>query len=103
MIENIGPFLEKLEKDRELQEKLREAELNYPGSTEIREPFLEETLLPVAREAGFEFTLEELRKYETRVKMTSLKDIEQNPDDPELPVFFLLDRGWETEEELFKQ
>ena len=41
----------------------------YPGSYEIREALTEFALLPVAEELGLGFTIQELRAYETRLKL----------------------------------
>ena len=78
MIEHAEAFFARCAEDEALRERLREAEENYPGSLEIREAVVEDVLLPIARELGFDFTLEELRTYETRLKLRNAR--------PDLPV-----------------
>ena len=93
--ETVRQFIELFHKDALLQEKFDQAEANYPGSLELREAVVEELLLPLAQEAGYFFTVEDLRRYETEVYLEKHKDEEQNPDDPDdETVFFLLERGW---------
>ena len=104
MIENIERFYQMLASDEALAKKLREAEESYPGSWEIRIPFLEETLLVVAKEAGCEFTIDELRKYETRIKILNCADKEDDSEGvPEAFVFRLLDQGWDNDPDIFKK
>ena len=71
--------------------------LHTPGAwiSANREAVVEELLLPLAKEAGFSFTVEDLRSYETAVYLDKHRDEEQDPDAPDDDtVFFLLDRGW---------
>ena len=104
MIENIEKFYALLAEDEAVARKLRDAEYAYPGSYEIRIPFLEETLLAVAKEEGLEFTIDELRKYETRVKIASCADREDTSDGvPEAFVYRLLDQGWDNDPDIFKK
>ena len=103
MIENIEKFYRRLEEDPAVAKRLEEAQNAYPGSWEIREPFLEETMLPLAAELGLEFTIEELRKYETRLKVLNSRDVEDDSEDvPEPVIYQLLDRGWETDPSVYK-
>ena len=62
--ENIKAFFEALSKDEALQQALKEKELAYTGAKEDREAVMEAIVLPVAREAGYDFTLEELNELE---------------------------------------
>ena len=104
VIENIDKFYRLLEEDSEIAAKLREAEDFYPGSWEIRIPFLQSTLLAVAESVGLGFTIEELRKYETKKKVSSCSDKEDVSDGvPEAFVFRLLDQGWDNDPEIFKK
>ena len=66
MAENsiVKDFMELFSKDSSLQAAYAEAEAAYPGSLEIREAVVEDVLLPLARRAGFVFTVEDLRNYE---------------------------------------
>lgn len=101
MIENAVKFFEIYNSDEALRQRVSEAEANYPGSLEIREAVVEDVLLPIAEEIGLPFTVKDLRAYETRVKMSFLKD---EPDDGENEehVFWLLDHGWEDDVDKLK-
>ena len=91
----VSQFMALYQSDPDLQEKFAQAEAAYPGSLDIREAVVEEILLPLAKEAGFSFTVEDLRSYETAVYLDKHRDEEQDPDAPDDDaVFFLLDRGW---------
>lgn len=91
----VSQFMALYQSDPDLQEKFAQAEAAYPGSLDIREAVVEEILLPLAKEAGFSFTVEDLRSYETAVYLDKHRDEEQDPDSPDDDtVFFLLDRGW---------
>lgn len=97
-MENVEKFFALLAGDAGLRQRLREAEANYPGSLEIREAVAEDVLLPVAAELGLPFTLSDLRKYETRQKMASVKPDETpeegGPIDEDPASYWLLDHGW---------
>ena len=91
----VSQFMALYQSDPDLQEKFAQAEAAYPGSLDIREAVVEEILLPLAKEAGFSFTVEDLRSYETAVYLDKHRDEEQDPDAPDdVTIFFLLDRGW---------
>ena len=62
--ENVKKFYEKLESSKELQEKLVKAQESYTGDKEDTSAVLEEVLLPIAKEAGYDFTAEELKAAE---------------------------------------
>ena len=99
MNENVVKFFERYSRDAELQRKVENAVACYPGSLEIRESLVKATLLPIAEEEGFPFTVEDLRKYETRLKMQRSLDVEPGPDEPdEETSYWLLDRGWSDDE-----
>ena len=66
--ENVKAFFEALSKDEALQQALREKEVAYTGMKEDREAVVEAVLLPVAKEAGYEFTLEELKALEKSMR-----------------------------------
>lgn len=101
-LENVEKFFEKYYSDSELQKRVEDAVNAYPGSLEIREAVCEETLLPIAADIGLPFTLEELRKYETRTKMRKNLDVEINPEDPDDDtIYWLIDRGWTDDEAKF--
>ncbi len=105
MIEQAEAFFERYAADPALRERLRRAEEEYPGSLEIREAVVEDVLLPFARERGYEFTLEELRTYETRVKLRNARPDLPIPEDEEIDDdphrFWLLDHGWTYDTELY--
>ena len=105
MIENAEKFFERSARDEELRRRVLEAEAMYPGSLEIREAVVEDVLLPIAAELGLPFTVQDLRAYETRVKLRSAKgDVAMEEDEPiEDPVsYWLLGYGWENDEEVFQ-
>ena len=98
---NAEQFFERYETDRALQEKVAQALAVYPGSLEVRESVAEYVLLPIAREEGLPFTIQELRAYETRKKLQNRKeDVPIEEDEPleDPPSYWLLDRGWEWDD-----
>ena len=105
MIEHAEAFFESYRRDAALRERIRLAEACYPGSLEIREAVVEDVLLPIARELGFDFTLEELRTFETRRKLRNARPDLPIPEDEEIdddPVpFWLLDRGWTYDTDVY--
>ena len=69
--ENVGKFYEKLAQDAALAEKLNAldkdfAEKNGASSDDaaMREKAVEAIIIPLAKEVGLPFTLEELKEYE---------------------------------------
>lgn len=69
--ENVGKFYEKLARDAALAEKLNAldkdfAEKNGPSTDDaaMREKAVEAIIIPLAKEVGLPFTLEELKEYE---------------------------------------
>ena len=108
MTENVNRFFERYEQDAELRKRVEEAVACYPGSLEIRESLAEAVLLPIAEELGLPFTLAELRAYETRKKLSRVKPdvpIEEGEEDEDADFegYWLLDRGWENDESIFKK
>ncbi len=104
MVENIEKFYKLLSEDASVAKRLEDAQNAYPGSWEIREPFIRETMLPLAEELGLGFTIEELRKYETRLKVMNSRDVEDESDGvPDPPVYQLLDHGWETDSSVYAE
>lgn len=103
MIENAEKFFEKYNSDETLRERVRRAVEEYPGSLEIREALVENTLIPIARELGLEFTVADLRAYETREKMKRFAqdDEEYFASAEDNEGFWLLDNGWEYDEGVF--
>ena len=104
MIENAVTFFEQYKNDESLRERVRAAVDAYPGSLEIREALVEHALLPIARELGQDFTVGELRAYETRVKMSRLNqsDEEYFASVEDTEGFWLLDNGWDYDEEVLR-
>ena len=84
MKENVGKFFELLDSDPGVRQRLDEAIANYPGCIDIRDAMLSETMLPLAQSLGLEFTLAELRAYETRKKLyfegPEMKDLPEGVD-----------------------
>lgn len=104
MNENVTAFFERYANDPVLRAKLRDALDSYPGSLEIRDAVVKNVLLPVARDEGLEFTIDDLRKYETRKKLkkaTMDNDEWLAMDDDGGDDFWLLDHGWSNDESVF--
>ncbi len=57
--ENVMKFEEQVMKDEKLQKKLEEATKAYQGDTADEKAVFEAVIVPVAKEAGLEFTFEE--------------------------------------------
>ena len=68
---NVGKFYEKLAQDAALAEKLNALDKDFAEKNEgsaddaaMREKAVEAVIIPLAKEAGLPFTLEELKEYE---------------------------------------
>jgi predicted ribosomally synthesized peptide with nif11-like leader len=64
--ENVKLFYEALPENRSLQEKFKKANEKYAGQKIDKEAInliLQNELLPIAKEAGFDFTLDEFKEY----------------------------------------
>ena len=59
--ENVKKFLEELSTNKELQEKFLAAQKGYEVEGKSEEEIFEDIVLPIAKEAGFEFTDSEYR------------------------------------------
>ena len=101
MADNARQFFDLVAKDASLRQRLEDAEAMYPGSLEIREAVVEDVLFPVAREYGLEFGLDELRAFETRMKMSGLTAKEGEDAADANYKYWLLDCGWEYDESRF--
>ena len=99
MTENVRRFFEIYDSDPALKERIRQDLAMYPGSLEIRDALVQEVLLPVAAEMGLDFTVTELRAYETRKKLQRSQGEIQDDDDFE--GYWLLERGWSSDEASF--
>ena len=58
--ENVRKFYEEISKNKELQKKIMEVQKNYSGNKEDRDSVVKECVLPIAKEAGYDFTAEEV-------------------------------------------
>ena len=108
MSENVSRFFERYTSDSALRSRIEEAVACYPGSLEVRESLVRAVLLPVAEELGLPFTVEELRAYETRKKLSRIKPdvpIEEGEadEDADFEGYWLLDRGWENDVSIFQK
>ena len=108
MKENVSSFFERYAADDTLRARVAEAVACYPGSLEVRESLVEAVLLPIAAELGLPFTVDELRAYETRQKLSRAKPdvpIEEGEEDEDADFegYWLLDRGWENDESIFRR
>ena len=108
MTENVSRFFEQYDHDPALRSRVEEAVACYPGSLEIRESLVEAVLLPIAAELNLPFTVDELRAYETRKKLSRIKpDVQieegEEDEDADFEGYWLLDRGWENDESVFKK
>ncbi len=84
--ENVGKFYDKLAQDAALAEKLNEMDKAFVEKNEapadgadlaFREKAAEAVIIPLAKEAGLPFTLEELKEYEQeQVKNKALSEDE---------------------------
>jgi len=74
MNQDVQKFFERLRTDEELQKKLETSAKNYTGE-KTPEAVFENLVQPIAKEAGFSFTVDECREYET----PQVKDL--NPDE----------------------
>ena len=63
-IENVKAFYEALETDTELQAKVNAADQAHNGDAADEAAAIADILLPIAKEAGFDFTVEELLEFE---------------------------------------
>lgn len=59
--ENVKKFYEALEKNKELQEKFMAIQEGYEPKGKSNEEVFQDIVFPVAKEAGYEFTISEFR------------------------------------------
>ena len=108
MTENVSRFFERYEAEPELKQRVEDAVACYPGSLEIRESLAEAVLLPIAEELCLPFTLQDLRAYETRKKLSRIKPdvpIEEGEadEDEDFEGYWLLERGWDYDTEALRK
>lgn len=104
MNENVAVFFARYENEQSLRDRVKLALDCYPGSLEVRESVVKNVLLPIAREEGLDFTVDDLRKYETRKKMKKAamdNDERLAMEDDGGDDFWLLDHGWSNDESRF--
>ena len=97
-MDHVEEFFARYDSDPALQARVAEALACYPGSLELRESVVEYVLLPIAAELGLDFTVENLRSFETRKKLRNIKPdvpVEEGEAIEDPPVYWLLERGWE--------
>ena len=66
-LEAVKAFYKELEANEELQKKIAAADAAYNGDTGDKKAAVEAIVLPIAKEAGFDFTAEEMLEAETAV------------------------------------
>lgn len=101
---NVTEFFRRYSSSAELRDRVQQAEDMYPGSLEIREALVEAVLLPIARELGIPFTVEDLRQYENELKLHLRQENDPSNQDMRWDTeydFWLLDRGWTSDEASF--
>ena len=83
---NVGKFYDKLAQDAALAEKLNEMDKDFAekngtsvDDAAMREKAVEAIIIPLAKEVGLPFTLEELKKYEQE----QLKELNLSEDELE--------------------
>lgn len=59
--ENVKKFYEEISKNQELKEKFLDAQKNYSVEGKTENEIFEDIVLPIAKEAGYEFTMSEYR------------------------------------------
>ena len=104
MNENVAVFFARYENEQSLRDRVKLALDCYPGSIEVRESVVKNVLLPIAMEEGLDFTVDDLRKYETRKKMKKAamdNDEWLAMEDDGGDDFWLLDHGWSNDESRF--
>ena len=98
---NVEKFFALYDGDGDLRAKVSAARDAYPGSLEVKDSVAEFVLLPIAEELGLPFTLQELRGYETKKKLSRRQADEPIPEgEPEEDPaeYWLLDGGWEWQD-----
>jgi predicted ribosomally synthesized peptide with nif11-like leader len=79
--ENVKLFYEAMAKDKSLQEKFKAISKRYEGQkpdVEQADLIYQKDLVPLAREAGFEFTLDELKGYAAEAKAPAIHELSED-------------------------
>lgn len=101
--ENVKTFLNRLDAEPELKQRVDDAVNAWPGSWENREFLVEDCLIPIAAAEGLPFEVADLRKYEMQLKMQRQKDVDiSNEEDVEY-TYWLMDRGWFNDDSIFRE
>lgn len=82
-VKSIDQFYTKLIKDKEMQEKFKELQRSYKGKLTPNKAidFLENGLIPFAREYGFVFSLDDLIDYEAKTHIKNIRRQTLTDDD----------------------
>jgi hypothetical protein len=78
--ENVKKFYEELAKDKVLQAKSRAIGKKYEGQKldeKQTELIYQKELMPLAREAGYDFTLAELKEYAGQSKKPAMREVSE--------------------------
>ena len=74
-VENVKKFYEALVQDKMIQQRFNELNQKYQGVTvdaTKADAILEQDLLPLAKELGYEFTLTEIKAYGEEMKQAHM-------------------------------
>ena len=77
-IANVKAFYEALQSNTELQEKVNAADAAYNGDATDKAAAVAAILIPAAKEAGFDFTAEELLEFEKAAAQKSDDEISED-------------------------
>jgi len=78
--ENVKLFYDALTKDKGLQEKAKAIGQKYAGQRPDKaqtELIYQKELVPLAREAGFDFTAAEIKEYAEETKQTAIRELSE--------------------------
>ncbi len=75
-LEKVKEFMELINKDEELQKKVKAAAEFYTGDKADEKAVFEAVLAPVAKDKGYDFTYEELAELAKRVSDSELSEEE---------------------------
>jgi len=78
--ENVKLFYEAMAKDKSLQEKAKTISKKYEGqkSDDMQtDEIYQRDLIPLAKEAGYEFTLDELKEYSMEANKPTMREVSE--------------------------